>query len=64
MPNHYEIDIGNSLYEALWDDPARPPEFSVTEWAQAVLTAWLVAGKIEREGGMNHVIALVSEPRA
>jgi len=32
------IDLGSALYEALWDDPARPPEYTVERWAQELLT--------------------------
>ncbi|MEA5000223.1 MAG: hypothetical protein VB087_12660 [Candidatus Limiplasma sp.] len=37
MQHPYVIDLGAALYDALWDDPARPTSMTVERWAREVL---------------------------
>jgi hypothetical protein len=73
MIDHYTVAIGYDLYGALWDDPRRPKNRCVAEWAQILLRENLLRAKLPiapnqtenskpKEEAKTNVGPVVSEP--
>jgi len=45
MNDPYVIALGGALYDALWDDPKRPKNYTVERWARELLEGHLKEAK-------------------